>query len=1290
MGRARGSRRGWGPRFAGVACVAASLGAVAAVAGDSLSSTLVSYPEVSTDLSLVSVGLSPGSDDVVSRGQVAPGFEGVGGERSGPALTRGSAEGVLDLYVTSSEDLVVNQFVLVSAEEPVCMPEVSHSGIMVAHPEDETRPVILIPGGAEGGIKLSVVPNCLGAGSTEVSVVIRAANRGKQGQTINKLVLNYVQECDEVTSFRGEAPSMVSVASSRDMLGPDPHPDVVRDGVSTPAYTFVGDPGAGDATVPVGLQVVDGDTDFARFYLAARGDRAVSLGHAVVEAKSDALRVSLSGPAYYPGVVAPGEEGGFGEATYLDLTFHCVGQPASIHVKVQVDVLEPEGTASFDLIKECKVGSSTPSSLHGVDYVATPGFHVYADAGFDANMGQLVVGDGLARGPWSPATARQELVSVPVHVSEATFHVVSGGQDPITFEAPVVTVRRTAILSAVVVGVLSDGGILVPGSEADLTLELACLKAGASIVEVNIPCHDAGSVRYSFLKECELHDDAMLARPEFGVDSSLGASLLLVGTTPIRQDVFDKGIPREPFALDPTDGNPARRHSFNSDARVAHFFLRSASGSIVLGTPVVTAYSEAQDGEDTVAIKLGGPASTEGLVSDKPKHLGIAFNCLRPGNATVTVHLATVNPKGLAVFGFTKICAGRDNVTEVTDASGVSVGTSPNESDVVSSGVSLWHGDDMEVPASAQAKTFYLHLPIEGKGKGADDHLFPLGVGIEETSVVSMDDSVLGCILSGQGSARGHLRPGRNVPLTVNFQCLRKGSTAVRVSVPVAEDGGTIKFGFIKHCSGSEPLAGMDARGLSVTALCLEGGACGQYYRGSVDDAYGYDDMQRTEMLALVDGFPTALFTKYKKGEIGDRVVVPPQERKAIFLVDRTGDHELGRPSIIAHRPICNPRLSGARADASDPRSDPRTEANELQVDFNCVWNGKTPVTVTIPVLPRNAISFTFTKECAVDKDTMGSTVIDGVEGAQHNFELDDWTEESWADNMGSRYYGDDADYYFDDYYAYDTAWEDWDDWDFDEEGVFSGKESREHEYDWWGDDYGDYADPFWDDDVNSFLWEDGEYFAGDYNDFGQVSAAVGAHSRLETYAGTINVGTQPVSADVVQSGFAQARYSIDENSAPSALITRPSQRFFVSVDEKMEVVGRPSARASNPSMVKASAVFVPETLPEGTAPDASRVTVTPQSPVAVSVKLTCLKDGVSPVLVSIPYGENNQAASFRVTKVCAGTNSSAVAMSTLAIVCVGSGALFFAGHRINAQTRAKKRRLREGDQEYRNVPHNE
>ena len=1272
-----------------LAC-AVGAGVAAGVRGEEPGwAALEAYPEASTDLGLLSVGLARGGNDVVSRGHVAPGFEGETGsdEAEAATFTLGAEAGALELYVSAPEDVLINQFVLVSAEEPVCVPEVGHTGMLVAHPDDETRPVILVP--AEGGIRITVVPNCLEAGRTELSVVLRAARRAGSGaDALNKLVITYVQDCEGApTSFRGEAPPMLSVATSREFLslaeGTGPGPDVVRDGMSTPAYTFVGDPAAGDATVPVGMAVVDGDTEFARFYVAARGDRVMSLGHAVAEARGDAALVSLSGPAASPGGLVPGEDSGFGEATHLDLTFHCM-KPGSVHIKVQFDVLDPEGTAAFDVIKDCReMAASAGDSMHSADSVATPGFHVYArdpryqGTGFDADYYGAepdVIKDGIAIGLWSPAIPRKELVTVPASTGEVAFHVVVEGTDAISFEPPIVVVRRGAIVSAVVVGALEGGGILTPSSDAELRIELACHKEGASVVEVTVPCHDAGSVRFSFLKQCDGADEAMLARPEFGQDTSLGASLLLVGTTPVRQDVFDRGMPREGFVPD-TDSVASPPHSFNADDRVAHFFLRSAAGPLVLGTPVVTAYSE--NGEDVLALKLGGPASTEGMVSNKPKHLGIVFNCLLSGHATVSVHLTTLNPKGLATFSFTKACAGRDDWVAVTDASGVSIGTGPDASDVVSDGVSLWHGDEMEVPANAQARTFYLHLPPEGD----DGRLFPLGVGIEEASVMTMDESVLGCILSGQGSTKGHLRRGRNVPLTVNFQCLRKGSTAVRVSIPVAEHGGTIKFGFVKHCSGSEPLAGIDARGLSVTALCLEGGACGQYYKSA--DSYEYDDMQRTEMLALVNGFPTAPFTKYKRGEIGDRVVVPYGEKKAIFLVDRTGDQELGRPSVIAHKPICNPRLSGARADASDPRTDPGTEANELVVEFNCVWSGRTPVTVTIPVLPKNAISFTFTKECAVDEDTMGSTVIDGIEGPQHNFELDDWTEESWADNLG-RYYSDD-DYYYD--YDYGAAWDDWN-WDFDEEGVFSGRDSGS-DYDWWGDD-GDDNDPFWDDDVNSFLWEDGEYFAGDYGDYGQVSAAVGAHTRLDTFAGTINIGTQPTGADVVQYGFAQARYSIDENSAPSALITRPSQRFFVNVDEKMEIVGRPSARASNLAVVRASASFVPETLPEGTTAGASQVTVTRAAPVAISVKLTCLKDGISPVLVSIPYGEYNQAASFRVTKVCAGTNSSAVAMSTLAGICVGSGALFFAGHRALEARRAKKRQLREGDQGYRSVPHNE
>lgn len=96
---------------------------------------------------------------------------------------------------------------------------------------------------------------------------------------------------------------------------------------------------------------------------------------------------------------------------------------------------------------------------------------------------------------------------------------------------------------------------------------------------------------------------------------------------------------------------------------------------------------------------------------------------------------------------------------------------------------------------------------------------------------------------------------------------------------------------------------------------------------------------------------------------------------------------EYGTPIVVAHKPICHPTLSGVGAKSGTLTAAPL----KINIEYSCVWDGQTPITVVIPIKnsdsPQNMfVSWTVIKGCG----SKGSDVSHGVEVNVDGMDLTD------------------------------------------------------------------------------------------------------------------------------------------------------------------------------------------------------------------------------------------------------------------------------------------------------------
>ena len=177
------------------------------------------------------------------------------------------------------------------------------------------------------------------------------------------------------------------------------------------------------------------------------------------------------------------------------------------------------------------------------------------------------------------------------------------------------------------------------------------------------------------------------------------------------------------------------------------------------------------------------------------------------------------------------------------------------------------------------------------------------------------------------------------VALTIQLQCLSNEASvaAIAVAIPVKStplyDTTSLTFSFVKICGGNASAASNALfPGLTYTAFTTLSSAKPGIEVGTLP---GTSDVVK-------GGLPLPVFTRYKKGKRGARYLAGPAVKEMDFYIrdEASRNLTLGIPLISAHRPLCNPRATGAAS-----LGGPLTNVDiALGIEFNCVWEGTTGI----------------------------------------------------------------------------------------------------------------------------------------------------------------------------------------------------------------------------------------------------------------------------------------------------------------------------------------------------------
>lgn len=679
--------------------------------------------------------------------------------------------------------------------------------------------------------------------------------------------------------------------------------------------------------------------------------------------------------------------------------------------------------------------------------------------------------------------------------------------------------------------------------------------------------------------------------------------------------------------------------------------------------------------------KLIGPASEAGTLTGTPSKLTTTFNCAGYGGSAlvvVTVPVYGKSKSGSISFAVLKQCA-HVNATEFGGAEsdnaemanelenviahsgiGLNVGTKADTKssagyDVIENGLVMPEFLPSSSADNKDAGGYIVNADTEHASfyfSSVDSSVLSEPVSIGVPQVISFNPRICNTNvdetsgLHNSQSVRKKFMVMGPTELGINFKCVSSGIAVIAVAIPLGPRGGGLNFEFAKECKldadNSRDYTGDVIQGLSV---------------GTSNDLSD----------VIKDGQTSRLWTRYKKeAGAGGRMTINAATREIDFFIHlesgsdgEAKSMEFGAPIAIAHKPVANPSFEGGAAKGGHVTGN----SIKLTVRFNCVWEGSVPITVFVP-LPNykdnGHIVWTFTKRCATQSSDVANDVQvpiddtllvdhdnDGIVGPEH----DDWMD--WNPNLDYLdYYDYDQPYYASSYYDYQPWSSDWtpDEWD-----------------DKLGDSYWWYTDAYY---YNQDYADFGDNWALDYD----YDSGIGTDPVVEAInrrgwdnSIRLSVGTHEGATDVVSDGTPLPRYKICEPTPGQpctlmAMISQPEAKFYISSPD-FETLGQVRAFSKYERSVDVEI---------GNANSLEGKVVEPGEPVEITVKMECLKQGVtSPVLVTIPFGGGLHHADFSVLRVCGKRYSTAALAIETTTIFIGVGVVvsmvlsFLAGRRL-------------------------
>lgn len=1016
---------------------------------------------------------------------------------------------------------------------------------------------------------------CLAETVTPVKLNLRFLDVKKN--TMKEMTLTFFKDCagvdDEVqgTFFEGLFVGLRPGAK-----------DVVEDGEATKDWEIRGDNDLPDTTIPDHMMKTT-------FYLQYNGAEGLALAEPFVIVEDPTVVTTMT-----VGALESGKYNLTNTPISLTVQYTCL-QAGSTAITLGIKALEqPDLSMIWTFNKKC-------SEREAVEGVAINGLNIGTERGLAD-----VVSDGITTEDFRNAFSQTEentkqLTQFGPDVDSVTFYV-SSSQSTVGLKKPIMTIARTLsndflhIADPAAAGSIVRANEIKQGQDYELKLVFNCVRSGSSDISVQIPLKPSGALQFVVQKTCtvqgakEMRDAHLDPIPGLNMGTARGAANILRDGIPQSKWHWETKVIDLHMILDTTPF-------------ITLFLTKNASktgaADIRLGAPELIS---------TLAVSqpdISGRASSGGVVTvDSHQSITITFHCFEKGTTLFNLEMPILPmsveemaPRDEPIkISFLKECS-TDAQEIVTGAGGVgitgfNIGTTPEGNDIVYNGFPrpMYYGqrhkdtpewEDIIVPVDSKSTRVF--FSYGSKFAGLEE---PLDQVVFEAPLAVAHGGECKPTLSGPGSNGGTLKKnGGTIEMDVTWNCRFKGVGSVSIAIHILPHG-KITLTIPKQCDGIDKPEGIVVPGFTV-------------------------GLTQNGQEVIKDGLTTSDFLPYKPHQAPNHI---EEGLSTIFYVSSpTKTVGALEPIVFCARPIANPRIihnmhidENSGKDWEDAVEIGITEKPQtMEIDYNCVGIGSTPVTVVIPVLPRGSqVAFTWTLTCG------GSSFYDF-----YSFEYMD----SYYDLYSDDYY-----YYYSDYY-----------YDYDD---VSGS------YDWYyyTDDY--YLIGSW----SSSAYMYSESRASDEFLWSELPSTDFLYDE-DRGLGWINVGTGPGtddSDDVVSFGQALDSYALvpgavgevggDDDSIDGTVYTvvsrlKETSIFYLSVPLGHEVFAPPEVFARQGS--KGAVICDPKLLGDG----AKGGELTADRPsVALELQYNCLRPGVTPISIKIPLGSNYlRSINFRVIKVC-------------------------------------------------------
>lgn len=546
---------------------------------------------------------------------------------------------------------------------------------------------------------------------------------------------------------------------------------------------------------------------------------------------------------------------------------------------------------------------------------------------------------------------------------------------------------------------------------------------------------------------------------------------------------------------------------------------------------------------------------------------------------------------------------------------------------------------------------------------------------------------------------------------TLNYVCgSRNGTALIHVAIPL-KPAGMVDFVVQKKCGINKGLSvGRFVEGLYVGTSA---GASNVIQNGITQPKFRrwVDEVEAGTQRLYVDA-KTRNLTFWVRSD-------PPHHGQGVEML--VGGRPIVSPIAVTHFPIANPKVVGDLRHGGVLTSTP----SSFRINFHCVMQGLTPVTIYIPL--RNpsvwsvdgdesdrtfrgknhhmVVGFTIVKECAETTTRNAglenmSVEVDGVllhghpDGGNqltHVFDFHDYVdnqqeEDAYMNDKPEQHQAGGAGRTFADQigallttsakesmmftndanYDYDTLWHD------DGYGIES-----DNAYDWRGGDEWAVAGVHEEEDKEADMSQSIIHSL----DKNQWNAAKGVSTATDFLGGAIDIATTEAKLahpDVVNDGVPTGRYKIceeatlDEQGYDNNAMSGCPINAIVARDQTSFIISAPIGK-TNGEVITLGAPTIGTGRHAVTArvdnPGAlNKLKLKPGDAARMKISFKCKHAGIStPVVVSVPYN-SFMSTSFRFTKVCGMSDTIGWTMFSLMMV-VAAAVTFvfvpFAGHQV-------------------------